>query len=130
MCFFKSRVFFLSIFCAVLSFGCFWHIFNVCQLFLDFETNISIDTKFNALVKRLPALSFCMILKEHAHQGLNSIQALENASGQFRDSFVHISKVYRGLKRIDLTKSYLDNSLERVDYDHYCITFNTTKLSG
>ena len=126
----NRRIIFLLIFNSVLLFGCFWQIFNVCQLFLDFETNIFIDTKFDALKNRIPTLSLCMTLKDHAHQGLNSTKAFDQASEKFGNSFIYISKVYRSLNRTDLTKAYLDNSIERVDYEHYCITFNTTKLSG
>ena len=127
----NSRIIFLSIFYAVLLFGCFWQIFNVCKLFLDFETNIFIETKFDSLENRLPALSFCMILKP-SHEGMNSTHAFEYSSRFFRDSFYKITKIY-GDEKIELkelNKSYLENSIERVDYERYCITFNTTKLSG
>ena len=129
MSFIKSRVVFLLIFYAVLSFGCFWQIFNVCQLFLNFETNIFIDTKFDSLENRLPALSLCMTLKT-SNDGLNSTQAFERSSRQFRDSFVYITRVNRSGKKRDLMKLYLENSIERVSSLYYCITFNSTKLSG
>ena len=129
MSFFKSRVVFLLIFYAVLLFGCFWQIFNVCQLFLDFETNIFIETKFDSLENRLPALSLCMTLKT-TNDGLNSTHAFERSSRHFRNSFVYITKIYRSGKRKDLTKLYLYNSIERVSLQYYCITVNTTKLSG
>ena len=125
----NSRIIFLLIFYAVLLFGCFWQIFNVCQLFLDFETNIFIETKFNSLENRLPALSFCMLLKP-THERMNSTHAFEYSSRFFRDSFYKITKIYQGDKRREVNESYLENSIERIDYERYCITFNTTKLSG
>ena len=120
---------FVCMFILLLSVGCFWQIFNVCELFFNFPTNVFIETTFDPLSKPLPALTFCATVVGD-HSGLNSSDALEIESSKIKQKmFNRIILFGETGYSYSLQKDYLDNSVERISLNKYCITLNTL-LSG
>lgn len=120
----KNRAVILFIFNIILFAGCFWQIINVCKLYFNYPVNIFIDTKFNVLTQRLPALTFCSNVGNMS-EGKNSSDALEHASKMFKDEMFSMIIVGRAAKDQDLMSEYLNHSIERISLEFYCITLNS-----
>ena len=124
----RNQTIFVMIFYTILSVGCFWQIFNVCSLYLEYKTNVFIDTNFDSVVSPLPAITFCGELKQF-NDGLNSSYALDKASKEFKLEIIKNIAIIRPIGRQNVRNWLLSRSLERISYDRYCITINTN-LSG
>ena len=112
------------LFYCVLSFGCFWQIFNVCDLYFKYPTNIFIDTKFEPLSKPLPALSFCCNIGVKLENNLSS-EALEYYSTKFKHQMFKSIVIYGDGSEADIKETYLSKGFERISLQYYCITLNT-----
>ena len=113
----------LVCFVSILSIGCFWQIFNVCDLYFKYPTNVFIDTDFDPLTKPVPALTFVKYIGPHS--GQQSADALELASNQTKSQFFKRIYLFNYTRPIFLTKEYLDNAIERISHGYYSITFNS-----
>ena len=120
----KGHLIFIVLFYSVLSLGCFWQIFNVCELYFKYPTNIFIETKFEPLSKPLPALTFCANIGNNS--GNLSSEALEFYSTKFKyEMFKSIIIKGDDGKSTSMKEDYLSHAIERISLQYYCITINS-----
>ena len=109
-----------------LSFGCFYQILDICQLYYEYPTNVFIETNFNSDVNSFQAITLCTQLKP-SNDGFNSTYALDKVSKLLKGKFINNLAIRRAFEQLDVTDEYLNNSIERISYDRYCISFNSKK---
>ena len=111
------------VFVMVLSIGCFWQIYSVCDLFFKYPTNVFIETNFDPLTKEVPALTFVKNIR--LRSGENSTVAMETDSSKIKNQLFSRIYIYNSTGTYDLKKEYLDNAVERISLSYYSITFNS-----
>ena len=116
----NNQKIFKLIFYLLLTFGCFWQIFNVCELYFSFNTNVFIETKIDVLAKQMPALSLCTVTEEH--NGMNSTIALEIEANNYKN--IMINDIKRAWS-YSVKNFFLKNVIERIGQANYCITLNS-----
>ena len=120
----KERLFKI-IFILVLLMGCFWQMVKVCESYFNYPTNVFIETTVDPYSKPLPALTLCT--NDGAMWGRNSSEVFELKSNKFKYEMIKdivIRGEGGGVTR-SLLDHYINNAIERISFDYYCITFNS-----
>lgn len=106
-----------------LNIGCFWQMVSICGLYLEYPTNIFIDTKFDVMEQILPAFTFCTNVGAQ-HRGRNTSSALFDM--HFVNKTVReISVSSFGGQLQEVTEQYLTSAIESVSMVYYCFTINS-----
>ena len=103
---------------TILGIGCFWQILTISEFYFNYPTNVFIETKFDAIQRQLPAISFC-----HYHPNAsNSDQIFERYSVEhiFKASLSNSENQDR-----DLSGDFWPNKIEMVTREFYCFTLNS-----
>ena len=114
-------------FISILTMGCFYQIYTICEMFFNYPTNVLIDTKFDAIERPLPAISFCTkyrtrdrILRSNSRDIYAQIQ---------RDQFKQMVTANinsNSFRLIENVSSYIwQNSVDTISLTHYCLTINS-----
>ena len=107
-----------SILIIILAIGCLWQVETISEFYFNYPTNVFIETKFDAIRRQMPAISFC-----HFHENANnSDQVFEkyNIEGIFLTSISNSEDQYR-----NLSNDFWPNKIEIVTRDFYCFTLNS-----
>ena len=101
-----------------LSIGCFLQILAISEFYFNYPTNVFIETKFDAISRQLPAISFCYF---HSNAN-NSDEVFEkyNIKHIFKTSICRNGNQYR-----NLSSDFWPNKIELVTREFYCFTLNS-----
>ena len=121
---FNRNTVFVIIFNSLLTFGCFWHLLNVCKLYFEYPTSISMDTKIDPFSKPVPAITLVTNIGHHSF--VNSTDVMKNESAKFKYKMFKSILIERPSgQRYSLLREYLASSIERISESFYSITLNS-----
>jgi hypothetical protein len=103
---------------SIMSVGCIWQLVSICQLYFEYPTIVSIETKFENSNLELPAITFCT---ENLNRGID-----------IRESFKR-TNIKDILKRSEIeTETHeviheesIETVIEIINSDYYCFTLNS-----
>ena len=109
-------------FISVLTMGCFYQIYTICEMFFKYPTNVLIETKFDAIERKIPVISICSTY-QRKYPGVNSGDIF--AQIQLKQMLIArvSSNSFHSIKNVS---SYIwQNSIEVLSSTHYCLTTNS-----
>ena len=112
----------------LLCLGCSWQIITIFQLYFSYPTNVFIETKFDAMERQFPAISFC---NQHAHEYGKIFNSSDLVFDQYTiEEIVRVETVdFLDRPMINLTSYFVEKSIETASQQFYCLTLNS-RLKG
>ena len=119
-----SKVFIKHCFIYLLIIGCFWQILTISEFYFNYPTNVFIETKFDAIQKPLPAMSFCTVLPSNHTFNESSDVLKAYKVEELMNSTLHST---RGTLLQDYSAYFWEKAIELSSNQFYCFTLNSLR---
>ena len=120
----SSKDFVKYCFISALIIGCFWQILTISEFYFNYPTNVFIETKFDAIEKPLPAMSFCTVLPSN-HTFNESYDVLKAFKVEELMNSTVLSM--RGKLLLDNSVYFWETAVELASNQFYCFTLNSLR---
>ena len=119
-----SKVFIKYGFIFLLIIGCFWQILTISEFYFNYPTNVFIETKFDAIEKPLPAISFCTLLScNHTFNESSDVLKAYKVE-ELMNSTINSM---RGAILLDNSAYFWETAVEMASNQFYCFTLNSLR---
>ena len=119
-----SKVFVKYCFIFLLIIGCFWQILTISEFYFKYPTNVFIETKFDAIEKPLPAMSFCTLLpSNHTFNESSDVLKAFKVEELMNSTVVSM----KGKQLVDNSAYFWKTAAEMVSNQFYCFTLNSMR---